>query len=333
MILTPWSELKESYAQGGLLLGNGASIAVANSLHYNSLYDAAKDKGYLTPKVASIFKHFDTTDFEFVLRIISNAHVVNERLAIVEIETKQAYDLVKDSLIKTVRAVHPEHSCVCDDLEQIWKFMAHFRTVFSLNYDLLVYWAIMQAKSKVKANLLKDCFSDQGFDEDFEWLRRPQPPLETATLVFYPHGNLALVADIYGAVSKITAKQTDLVSEVAQSWSLGLTTPLFVSEGEHKDKLQAIRRNSYLNAAYGELSRLPESLVLYGWACAEQDQHILSAISRSEVKRVAVGVYTGDEDWKHNCYTIRHTLTKSLNIKESDIQFYDSSAEGIWLKS
>lgn len=332
MTLTPWSEIENDYVEGALLLGNGASIAVADSLHYNSLYEAARDEGFLSEPVASIFEHFDTTDFEFVLRMVANAHIVNNHLGIVEDQTEGTYNLIKNSLIETVRAVHPEHNNVSGSLTAMSNFMSRFDTVFSLNYDLLVYWAMMHGNARAGGNLFKDCFSAAGFNEDFDWLRQPHGDLDSATLVFYPHGNLALVADLYGTGTKITAGFTDLISEIARSWRLGETTPLFVSEGDHEGKLQAICRNSYLNCAYRELSRIPESLVLYGWAGAPQDNHILRSIKRSEVSRVAVSVYTGDEDWEHNCYMTSRRLRRAIGITTSNIVFFDSADEGVWIR-
>jgi len=332
MTLTPWSEIENDYVEGALLLGNGASIAVADSLHYNSLYEAARDEGFLSEPVAAIFEHFDTTDFEFILRMVANAHIVNDYISVEEEQTEETYNVIKNSLIETVRAVHPEHSEVLGRLSAISNFMSRFDTVFSLNYDLLVYWAMMHGNAEAGGNLFKDCFSASGFDEEFDWLRQPHGTLDSATLVFYPHGNLALVADLFGAETKITAGFTDLISEIARSWRLGETTPLFVSEGGHEGKLQAIRRNSYLNSVYRELSRMPESLVLYGWAGASQDKHILRAIGRSEVSRVAVGVYTGNDNWEHNCYMTSRRLRRSLGIAPSNIVFFDSSDDGVWIR-
>lgn len=330
MPLTPWSEIKKDYVKGALLLGNGASISVSPSLHYNSLYEAARQNGLLSEPVTSIFQHFNTTDFEFILRIVANAHMVNDYLGVVEDETENTYNVIKSSLIETVRTVHPEYTQVLGSLTAMSNFMARFNTVFSLNYDLLVYWAMMHGNRMAGGNLFKDCFSASGFSSNFEWLRKPHKNLTSATLVFYPHGNLALVADLYGIETKITAGFVDLISQIARSWTIGETTPLFVSEGDHQAKLLAINRNRYLNSIYQELMRIPQSLVIYGWAASSQDEHILQAIRRSNVKRIAVAVYTGHEDWEHNILLIKQRLKRSLNIPYLDIVFFDSSDDGVW---
>jgi hypothetical protein len=330
MNLTPWSEIENDYADA-LLLGNGASIAVADSLHYNSLYEAARDEGFLTDPVTAIFEYFDTTDFEFVLRMVANAHMVNDHLGVEEDATAETYDTIKTALIETVRQIHPEHDEITASMTPISNFLSRFDTVFSLNYDLIVYWAMMHGNSMARGHRFKDCFMGEAFNENYDFLRQPHGDLEFATLVFYPHGNLALVSDLYGTETKIKAGFTDLITEIAQSWTLGQTTPLFVSEGDHRGKLQAIRRNNYLNAVYRELSRTPESLVVYGWAGAAQDRHILSAIGRSNVSRVAVAVYTGTDDWEHQCYMTSRRIRSALGITSSDIVFFDSADEGVWL--
>ena len=39
--LLEWKNLKDGYENGGLLIGNGASLAVWNRFSYESLYDRA----------------------------------------------------------------------------------------------------------------------------------------------------------------------------------------------------------------------------------------------------------------------------------------------------
>jgi len=77
-----WSEIREQFAGGALLLGNGASMAIHPGFGYGSLRQAAEDNGHITPEVSEIFRAFDTPDFELVLRRLWEATSVNKALGI-----------------------------------------------------------------------------------------------------------------------------------------------------------------------------------------------------------------------------------------------------------
>ena len=64
---------------------------------------------------------------------------------------------LKNSLIESVRNVHPDYSDInMNTLKKISKFLSKFDTVLSLNYDLIVYWsALIEVNPTHK---FKDCF-------------------------------------------------------------------------------------------------------------------------------------------------------------------------------
>ncbi len=68
-----------------------------------------------------------------------------------------SYQQVREALVKTVRKIHPEYDKVADRLPIIAKFMKKFRTVFSFNYDLLTYWAMLVGKDEGDHEF-KDCY-------------------------------------------------------------------------------------------------------------------------------------------------------------------------------
>ena len=113
----------------------------------------------------------------------------------------------------------------------------------------------------------------------------PQPPARGATLVFYPHGNLFLATDIYNNEVKLSRSEVDyLLDTVLSKWEEKDYIPLFVSEGTTSQKFSAITRSSYLNSVYDSvLTKLNDSLVIYGWSASEQDEHILNAIDHKDL--------------------------------------------------
>lgn len=333
MNLTPWSTISPIY-RDCLILGNGASISLAPSLSYHSLFEAAKNLNHLDASQQAVFDFFGTHDFEFVLRALSHANAINCYLEVVEDRTSTTYDLIKNTLIKTVKEVHPDCALAADKLQPMAAFMERFPTVFTLNYDLLIYWAIMAANDAAGGNLFKDCFGSDGrFNADYEYLRRPHPPLASSTLVFYPHGNLALASDMWGAETKITNSASGLLDAITAAWNLGEKTPLFVSEGDSPKKFRSIRRSSYLNNVYSELSRPKSSALVYGWGFGSQDSHILTALASAGISRFGVSVYTGAEDPAHFCYEVSRSIHNTKGLETAHIDFFDSCESGVWINA
>lgn len=89
MKLYDWAEIKEDFKQGNLLLGNGASIAVDSRLSYNSLYTQVCKSEKLNAELLDMFRHFRTSNFEFILKLLLEASQVNEVLNIETDKTKQ----------------------------------------------------------------------------------------------------------------------------------------------------------------------------------------------------------------------------------------------------
>jgi hypothetical protein len=318
-----WNEIKERFTDG-LILGNGASMALHPGFGYASLFEAAREHNFITPAVAGIFDVFGINDFELVLRRLWQAKVVNETLGIAAGRVEEAYTQVRTALIETVRHVHISYDDAAVHLKPIYTFMQGFQTVVSLNYDLIVYWAAMQSRNEL-GNWFKDCFINGIFADDWEAMRRPYAGAGGATLFFYPHGNLALARAVDDEEGKLRARGQDLLSRVLEVWESGQAVPLFVCEGTSEHKVKSIRSSSYLQRVNREvLPNIGHSLVIYGWGLAEQEQHILNSLRQSDCKRVAVSVYGGKEDY------MRHAEQTLRSIGVEEVVFFDSASPGCW---
>jgi Domain of unknown function (DUF4917) len=323
-----WSDIKDKFQGGALLLGNGASLAVHKGFDYPSLRQAAEDKGHITPEVADIFRAFGKDDFEFVLRRLWEATLVNKALGVELGRVELAYQQVRGALIATVRDVHITHEEAKRHFAPMFHFMKDFDTVFSLNYDLLVYWAMM-ASQKELGTWLKDCFQIGGvFREDWKTMREIHPSAKGATLVFYPHGSLVTALRGDYTEEKIAGRGSGLLERILTEWENGTAVPLFVSEGTAEQKKKSIARSSYLNQVFREILSCPgDSLVIYGWAISEQDSHILTQLcrSKSNPKRVAVSVYSENQASAQ----LMESVLQLAGIQE--IYFFDSKSPGCWI--
>lgn len=181
--LHDWKDIADDFGDT-LVLGNGASVALYEGFRYDSLREAAEERGFITSAVQQVFDHLGTEDFELVLNMLWHAEHVNRALDVEEDITKQAYADVREALVRAVREVHCTYEDVEPYLSAIHNFIGRFQTVLSLNYDLVVYWAMLAGNTEFEASRFKDCFTDGiHLDPNWERLREPFGTSE-ATLVF-----------------------------------------------------------------------------------------------------------------------------------------------------
>lgn len=248
-----WETIAENYGCT-ILLGNGASISVNPSFSYGSLLQHAVERNLLPDDAQRLFDFFQTTDFELILRIVWQASNVNRSLQIQDERTRAAYVALRDCLIQTVRDIHPEHGVVSAHLPSIYQFLKRFRTVISLNYDLVVYWAMTYGLDVDDQHAFKDCFVGGGaFDDDWQRFRQPIRGDRSTSLVFYAHGSLVLCRDLVEQERKIHNLQNGLLEAVLQRWQNGEVVPLFVSEGTWQQKVASIQNSYYLSTVYREV--------------------------------------------------------------------------------
>jgi len=330
MEIHPWSDIADDF-KDTLVLGNGASIAITSNFSYSSLFESATQKEQITKNIKRIFEHLDTKDFELVLRMLWHASHINKALEIEDSATSATYSELRTALVKTVRDIHVAYDDVKDELLNIVTFMKQFSTVFSLNYDLLVYWAMMLGNRKEP--WFKDCFIQGEFQSDWEQYREPYRNARGSTLVFYPHGNLALATDIVGKEVKLGSTDSkNLLDTIIKEWNEDNYIPLFVSEGTTDQKSLSASRSAYINSVHNSvLPKSRKSVVIFGWAMSDNDAHIINAIAKSKPHSIAVSVLTNQVDSDEYCTELKTKLKKEMDIKDLTIKFFDAESEGCWV--
>lgn len=338
-----WKDIKRNFSRSTLIIGNGASIALDPSFSYKSLMEYAESNQKLTQDVLKLFNYFNTNDFEHVLRLVWHAAVVNKVLEITDQRTKEAYENVRNALIDTVRTIHSGWTEISLHFNSLYNFTKEFRTIISLNYDLILYWIVMYGNQINDGHTFKDCFISSEFREDWKTLRISNGEA-TNTLVFYPHGNLCLVRNINDQESKARARNlNDLLSSILNLWMSEHFVPLFICEGTKEKKMEAIKRSPYLNTVYSEV--LPDiwseswlepdryNLVIYGWSIGEHDHHIIEKILENAPNhsflKIAVALYNPTYN---ECYRIEKVIKEALaypNLK-IEIYFFNSTDSGCW---
>jgi len=340
-----WNDIKDNF-QDALLVGNGGSIAIAPQFSYTSLYDYAAKNNLIKDKVKSIFDKFSKSqrDFERILYRLWQADYINKKFDVNDDEQKKVrkgYTSVRRSLINSVKQIHPEHNSIASDLVNISSYVNSFTHVFSLNYDLILHWSILKHPNKQiedgfvpierKGKKTSDILT---FTDDIDVLKRKFDTIGQSTMLFYPHGNLALYkTKATHEEKKITANDgANLLEILTTFWASNDGQPLFVCEGDSESKLKSINDSAYLRHVFQqELPNGGKSLTVYGWHMAEQDNHILKQIGTGNYQRIAVSVYLGNkktEEITVEIQRLRSQIAKHTDIE--NIKFFDSASAGCW---
>ena len=311
--LEDWSTLDSSIGFPELLLGNGASLAVWRKFAYFSLFDEAQttQNRPLSPTELSVFRALDTSNFEQVLSALKHSIRVNAALTINSSSPRHRYFAIKEALIHAVRSVHiPWSQMHVSSLARINSALRQYQTVFSGNYDLLNYWAVMQNP---------DGFEDgfRGADSTFDLGNTARQG--SATRMLYLHGGMHLVKNIDGSTRMLNSSESTLLASFAIN-QLG-DIPLFVNEGSSADKLKAIRSSDYLSFCYSQLAQPKENLCIFGHNLAKQDLHLVQALQQADLKTLAISIYP------HNPLFIaqqKQHYTALFTEQKVELRFFDA---------
>jgi hypothetical protein len=317
--LHDWADLESEYDWTGILLGNGASLAIWDRFAYESLFEVAQSDSVARPLAESdalVFEFLgDTRSFERVLRALGTAATVNEALELDAAAPASTYERVRNALIDAVQWVHPRWDMVPKAVKKrVRDELLMYDWVYSTNYDLLVYWSIMATDN------------GDGF-KDFFWSTPPVfDQLNTqvsgsVTKVLYLHGALHLEAQVDGTTSKrVYEPGFDLLRSFQDS-DPGEAWPLFVSEGTSDDKLAAIRTSDYLSFALSTLQSHDEPMVVFGHSLGEEDHHLVRALSTSAVPTLAISMrHSGTADEIASMHAV------NARFPETELLFFDSES-------
>lgn len=328
-----WVEIKDNYENGNLIIGNGASVALHQKFRFDSLKEEAEKLRLFNDDISKLFIEFDTSDFELILRLVWHAKLINKHLGIIDQKLDSAYENIKQALIKVVKEVHCEHSDIADQLPQLYQFTKQFRTVVSLNYDLILYWILMYGNRNEDGHRFKDCFQGSGlFRNNWQDLRNPIRKEKEVTLSLYQHGNLSIFRDAKNTETKVQRGDFEGLLEVITSQWEDNKIPLFVAEGTGTKKLESIKSSSYLSTIFYEV--LPDlitqkaNLVIYGWSLGKQESHLVKQIFKNKQSgKVAISIFQNNQEECHRIYRLIKNEKVAPNI---EIEFFDSQSSGCW---
>lgn len=138
---------------------------------------------------------------------MDTAASVNKILNIDYETPSKRYAVIRDSLIKAVKAIHPNFAEINSDwIERVYQEFRKYKAIFTTNYDLLIYWIAATHHFKNftdyfwSSNLTFDQFNTEIYDSKIPLL--------------YLHGSLCLYKEM-NRVKKIKRMQdTDSYSKL-----------------------------------------------------------------------------------------------------------------------
>jgi hypothetical protein len=330
------------YSKRHLLLGNGFSIALKPDIFsYGSLYENADFSA--APHIPRLFDALSTNDFEIVIRHLQDAATVVEvyRPNLVRLAASLRRDAaaIKDALVTAVARRHPDRPYDVSHTQYAAcrAFLRRFDHIFTLNYDVLLYWALMQDEVDDLPLRPDDGFRHPEDDPDLPYVSWQQAHAAT---VYYLHGALHLF-DRGAEITKYTWSKTDraIVDQIREALDED-RYPLFVAEGTKDSKLRRILHNGYLHKALRsfEACCIPaaNAIVVFGHSLADNDAHVLRCIASGGAANLLVSLY-GDPETPGNRTVMQNaeTLVRTRDRRRGKrfpltVTFYDAASARIW---
>lgn len=339
----------DRFSKRHLMLGNGFSIACrADIFQYGSLFAQADFSP--APEAVAVFKVLGTQDFEAAIRALENAARILPSYvphgAGAAAKMMEHAGALKEILVTTIAANHPAVPGEIPD-EKFWacrQFLAHFLTgdrgqVFTLNYDLLLYWTLMHEDMPFDDPVelgKNDGFGNDEDDPDADYVVWQGETGAHSARVHFLHGALHLF-DSGSELKKYTwiRRGVPLV-EQARAAIHANNYPLFVAEGLSVQKKNKIRHNAYLYQGFKQLTRNVEQgkhcFFIFGHSLGENDDHILKRLARGRFPKLYVGIF-GDPLEQGNQWIIERA--EGLAAQRSprnplDVAFYNAASANVW---
>jgi hypothetical protein len=289
--------LNEAKGAGGalsVLLGNGFSIAYdPGAFSYKKLLEAAEFDGIEKDR---LFDAVGTADFERAVdalrrsaRLVEMYGSAHEPLAQ---EMRRDAETVKNGLAAVIARIHPGSSRELSEGEVrcAGNFLANFDNIFTLNYDLLLYWVLLRSREL-------GIMLPAGYDG----FNRATPEVDTIVWkserqhLHYLHGALHLFMeegpDGLLRLLKLTSRYGNLMDQI-QSKIAADSYPLVVTEGSMREKLDMVSSSPYLRSCFEALLKISGTLFLHGVGLNDNDIHIRASIAFSGASRLCVGLHS-----------------------------------------
>lgn len=325
-------ELKECEGEKSIILGNGFGISYdiavgEDNFNWSTLLDLCDIKN--GSRIHGLLSEC-YYDFELAHQKINNAIEV---IKLYEPESELAQELenqiqfLREQLVVAVSNSHPSAFTTNSNpseaekrkkrIEKCRGFLSNFQNVFSLNYDLLLYWVRCFENNPLGG----DSFDKLGEELVFV-------PDEDANF-FFPHGALFLYRDGVGATKSRSSKNNPILARLENNIRNGIF-PMCISEGTGTQKLEAIKNNYYLHFSYNRIKECKGSIFTFGCSFLDsKDDHIIKAMLLSPAERIIVGEFKPSKKNYHRLELAFEHCQSQLKTKK-EIVIADTDGVEVW---
>jgi len=337
-ILSYSDVLAETNERRHLLLGNGFSISCRTDVfRYGKLFDRADFTNLARARQA--FDLLATNNFEAVIRALrgfaSLASIYSPRDADAKTRAAEDADALREVLVGAVANSHPDrpHNLESNEYLKCREFLRAYKSINTLNYDLLLYWALMQNELGDAEIPCDDGFRKPANDPEADYVSW-DPDNSKGQTVRYLHGALHLF-DTGTEMKKFTwvNTQVPLIEQIRAALKLEFY-PVFVSEGTSNEKVDRIRHNDYLCKMYRSFTEIQGALVVFGHSLDASDDHIFADRigRRGKTSQLYVSLH-GDPSSSSNEAIIRRAASLS-NLRRGRwslvVKFFDAETASVW---
>lgn len=328
------ADAKDSNRDLSLLLGNGFSQAYSPDFGYARLRDRAEMDDKLTVQQAKLFEHADSDDFETVINHLEQSarliRLYDPDDAQLTASLEADAHAVKNGLVETLTQIHPTsaRSIQQPKYVAVRHFLSHFTNIFTVNYDLLLYWSVNQDE------LQPEVVKSDGFRRPEGELVWVHPDRDDDQRVFFLHGAMHLYTADDDLRKIVTASGSNIVDQLRANLSEG-RYPLVVTEGSRQNKEARIGQSPYLTYCHRRLARLNGALFVHGVALSDNDQHILDAIADQpgRITALYVGLFGPPSAARNRVQLAAEEMVEACKARFGDapsLTFYDSATANLW---
>lgn len=319
--LADWSDIA-GWGRWNVLLGNGFSQNISPNFNYKTLFEVASAEA-TTPRLnddgRALFDEMQTCNFEEVLRHLGSAarvaKVFGERTFAQRLMTAQ--ENVRESFIAVIHRVHVEPEIFRETKYNlsVRKHFASCGEIFTTNYDLIPYWAIMSE-------------TDRSF-ADFFWKEKGYfagifaETFASRVPIYYLHGALHLFRDEMGSTYKLICDDSNVILDQVDERIRHGEIPLIITEGSSAYKMRAIKASEYLTFAFQAFSSSSRRLTVFGHSLSEDfDGHLIKAMNSEgwKMRTIAIAVHP---KYVENIVAFKHKM-KAL-LPHANLKFFNST--------
>jgi hypothetical protein len=310
---------------------------------FTSLLESAVDAGLIdkSSPIYAVFKDFDTKDFEEVVKLLETSVKVLKQYGAISEDNENSIlsdsKSLKNYLVDVITNNHPEKITEIPDNEYLncVNFIKEYERIYTLNYDLLLYWAGIKLKTFLENRVIKESSLKifDGFND---------PYLGNTDYVVFENGGPSFNINFLHGGLHIFNKKSEIIKNTFSRTEKTLKEqtlenlnkdiyPVFVSEGTSEQKKDKIVHNPYLNHCYKSLrgiglKKTDSCLIVFGTLLKRNDMHIREAILKNNISHVYVGVCRESEAREFDDFL---EYIKSNKLRKT-VLFYDYRTVTVW---